>query len=319
MRRVGVVVLTAGLLVAWGRPEEIVHGSRPAAPILLIAEDFPDPEALKTDAGYFAYSTTSSNGNIPVAEAAAADGPWTVLGDALAAPPTWSKPNGGFWAPDVSARPGGGFLMYFSAVSTATNQMCLAVATASEPAGPFAAVGDGPLVCEIADAGDIDPHTHVAADGSRYLLYKSNGGPAGPPSAIWLQLLSPDGMAVQGPRVELLRADLPAEHGVVEAPVLVQRPDRVVLFYSADQYLSGEYHTSYALAPTLTGPFVKAEAPLLSTSGLGGAVEGPGGAELLEDRIFFHGWLDGGRQARGLYVMPIRFDSDVPIVDVVNG
>ncbi|MEV7095106.1 glycoside hydrolase family 43 protein [Amycolatopsis sp. NPDC051045] len=283
-----------------------------SAPRLLINQDFPDPDVVKTATGYYAFSTSAGATRIPLATAAAPDGPWRVAGDALAAVPAWAKPDGGFWAPDVTQLADGTFVLYFAAAQTAGGEMCLGVATAKKPDGPYTPDGARPLVCEPGDHGDIDPQTFVDADGTRYLLYKSDGVATGPPSAIWVQKLQADGRTLAGPRTELLRADLTAEKAVVEAPAVVKTPSRYLLFYSADTFQSTGYHTCYASAPTPAGAFVKADAQFLSTDLLGGKVDAPGGADVVDGHIFFHGWLGGGRTARGLYSLPISFPGDVP-------
>ncbi|MGW4485658.1 glycoside hydrolase family 43 protein [Amycolatopsis sp. NPDC004368] len=297
----------------------VLFGNCPAAfaasePNLLINQNFPDPDIVKTAGGYFAFSTSTTSGRIPVATSSAPEGPWHITGDALAAPPKWAKPDGGFWAPDAASRPDGTFVLYFAAAVTTSGQMCLGAATASHPAGPYHPVGDQPLVCLPADDGDIDPQTFLDSDGTRYLLYKSDGAATGPPAAIWLQKLAADGLTLTGDRTELLRADLTAEKNVVEAPSVVKTPSRYLLFYSADTFQSSGYHTGYATAPTLTGPFVKADTPLLSTDLLAGKVDAPGGADVVDGHIYFHGWLGGARTARGLYELPIGFPGDVPQV-----
>jgi beta-xylosidase len=283
-----------------------------SAPKLLINQDFPDPDVVKTAAGYYAFSTSTGTTRIPFATAAAPDGPWRVAGDALGAVPAWAKPDGGFWAPDVTQLADGTYVLYFAAAQTADGEMCLGAATATKPEGPYTPAGDRPLVCEPADHGDIDPQTFVEADGTRYLLYKSDGVATGPPSAIWLQKLQADGRTLTGPRTELLRADLTAEKAIVEAPSVVKTPSRYLLFYSADTFQSTSYHTCYASAPTPAGAFVKADAQFLSTDLLGGRVDAPGGADVVDGHIFFHGWLGGRRTARGLYSLPISFPGDVP-------
>jgi arabinan endo-1,5-alpha-L-arabinosidase len=290
------------------------HTAAPT-PVLLINQDFPDPDVLQVGSAYFAYSTTSTSGKIPVAGAAAPGGPWAVLGDALGEPPSWAKPDGGFWAPDVTRRADGSFLMYFSGATSADGRMCLGTAESTDAAGPFKPIGGAPLVCEPADSGDIDPQTFVDADGTRYLLYKSNGSTTGNPAAIWLQKVSADGTHVMGNRTELLRADLGVEQAVVEAPSIVHQQSKFILFYAADNYLHTGYHTSYASAPALSGAYVKSDAPLLSTALVGNTVDGPGGADVVGDHIFFHGWLNGERKARGLYVAPISFADGVPTVN----
>ncbi|WP_086843408.1 glycoside hydrolase family 43 protein, partial [Amycolatopsis kentuckyensis] len=237
---VPVVAIAAAFAVA---PEAAAVG----APRLLINQDFPDPDVVKTAWGYFAFATGT---RIRTASAAAVDGPWHVAGDALGAVPAWAKPDGGFWAPDVTQLPDGTFVLYFAAAQTAGGEMCLGAATAKKAEGPYTPVGDRPLVCEPGDHGDIDPQTFVDTDGSRYLLYKSDGAATGPPSAIWVQKLQADGRTLAGPRTELLRADLTAEMSVVEAPSVVKTASRYLLFYSADTFQSTGYHTGYASAPT---------------------------------------------------------------------
>ncbi|QKV73366.1 glycoside hydrolase family 43 protein [Amycolatopsis sp. Hca4] len=283
-----------------------------SAPRLLINQDFPDPDIVKTAWGYFAFATGAGPTRIRTAAAAAPEGPWRVGGDALAAVPAWAKPDGGFWAPDVTQLADGTFVLYFAAPQTAGGEMCLGTATAKKAEGPYTPAGDRPLVCEPGDHGDIDPQTFLDTDGSRYLLYKSDGAPTGPPSAIWLQKLQADGRTLAGPRTELLRADLTAEMSVVEASSVVKTGSRYLLFYSADTFQSTGYHTCYASAPSLGGAFVKADGKLLSTDLLGGKVDAPGGADVVDGHIYFHGWLGGGRTARGLYELPITFPGDVP-------
>ncbi|MEU4674825.1 glycoside hydrolase family 43 protein [Amycolatopsis sp. NPDC023774] len=305
--RLAVVAVVVAVLLGQG-PAAFAVG----APRLLINQDFPDPDIVKTDNGFFAFSTSTGSGKIPVATSHAPEGPWRITGDALASPPKWAKPDGGFWAPDVTSLPSGKFVLYFAAAVATSGQMCLGAATASQAGGPYQPTGDQPLVCLTSDDGDIDPQTFLDSDGSRYLLYKSDGAATGPPAAIWLQKLGADGLSLVGDRTELLRADLTAEKNVVEAPSVVKTPSRYLLFYSADTFQSTGYHTCYATAPTLTGPFVKADAQFLSTDLLGGKVDAPGGADVVDGHLYFHGWLNGGRSARGLYELPITFPGDVP-------
>ncbi|MBB4686894.1 glycoside hydrolase family 43 protein [Amycolatopsis jiangsuensis] len=308
LRRTGSAVAAAVLLALVHSPAALAV----SAPRLLLDQDFPDPDIVKTESGYFAFSTNTGSGKIPVASAPAPGGPWQVVGDALAAVPKWAKPDGGLWAPDVTTLPDGTFVLYFAAPIAPDGPMCLGVATSSRPAGPYQPAGDEPLVCVPADDGDIDPQTFLDSDGSRYLLYKADGATVGPPAAIWSQKLGSDGRTLSGPRTELLRADLTSEKNVVEAPSVVKTSSQYLLFYSADTFQSSGYHTGYASAPTLAGPFVKADAPLLSTDLLDGKVDGPGGADVVDGYIYFHGRRTSGEPARGLYQLPITFPGGVP-------
>ena len=65
------------------------------------------------------------------------------------------------------------------------------------------------------------------------------------------------------------------------------------------------------MSPSLTGPYTKSASPLMTTATLHGAVQGPGGADVLGDRVFFHGWVNG---ARWMYTAPLNWTDDVPAV-----
>ncbi|GLY39015.1 glycoside hydrolase [Amycolatopsis sp. NBRC 101858] len=282
-----------------------------SAPQQLLAQDFPDPSVVPAAGGYLAFATTSPAGTVPMAAASTAPGPWKVIRNALANPPAWAVPDTQIWAPDVSRRADGTWLMYFSATSAERKVMCVGAAVADDVRGPYRPTGDRPLVCPPQDGSDIDPQGFTDADGTRYLLYKSLHG-NGPPSTLWLQQVDPTGLVPTGGRKPLLRVDSPAEKGVIEAPFLVKTGGGYTLLYSAGTYTDESYHTAYATASTITGPYRKA-GTLLTTSGLGGAVDGPGGAAVADGRVYFHGWLPG-RTARALYSLPIRFEGTKPVL-----
>lgn len=289
-------------------------------PEAVIAADFPDPDVIQVGSTVFAYSTSSSAGVIPVAGAPSAAGPWTIRGDALPAKPSWAEKDGGFWAPDVSRRADGRYLMYFTAPSATTTPMrrCIGAALSTGPLGPFRPIGDGPLICDASEGGDIDPASFADTDGKRYLLYKNDGNALnnGTPSIIWLQEVRADGITFVGPRKELIRNDHPEEKGVIEAPVLVRRPTQYVLLYSGGSYCSDEYFTGYAVSSSLTGHFSKASQPLMTTGTFGGAVRGPGGADVLGEHVFFHGWVGDcpGQGARWMYTAKLGWENDRPVV-----
>ena len=317
-KRPGLAAVGALLLVTLplpaasaGAADSDGNSLRTVAPQLVIDDDFPDPEVLKDGDTYYAYSTSSGHGRVPYATASSPDGPWTIEGDALPDKPAWTG-DGGFWAPDVSRRSDGKYLMYFTGPDTSSGRMCLGAALADSPAGPFVATSDTPLVCNPDEGGDIDPSSFVDADGTRYLLYKNDGNAVGQPAVIWLQRTEADGTTLVGDRTELLRNDLPSEDGVIEAPVLVRRNSQYVLFYSAGVYTTDNYHTGFATSASLTGPYTRADHPLMTTASLDGAVSGPGGADIGDGKIFFHGARAAG--GRGMYVADLGWSHDSPVV-----
>ncbi|MBF8187162.1 family 43 glycosylhydrolase [Nonomuraea sp. K274] len=309
MRLLGRLTLVLTTAAVW-LPASAGAAGAAVAPPAVIRADFPDPDVIQAGSTFYAYSTSSRAGRIQVASAPSATGPWTVRGDALPGKPSWAG-NGGFWAPDVSRRADGRYLMYFTGPSTATGRMCIGAATSADPLGPFQPVGTGPLVCDASEGGDIDPSSFVDTDGRRYLVYKNDGNAVGRPTILWLQQVAADGVTFIGGRTELIRNDRPEEAGVIEAPVLIKRPSQYVLFYSGGSYTGNSYFTGYAVSRSLTGPYTKAYRPLMTTGTFDGAVQGPGGTDVLGNRAYFHGWVDG---ARWMYTAELGWSNDYPVV-----
>jgi hypothetical protein len=50
----------------------------------------------------------------------------------------------------------------------------------------------------------------------------------------------------------------------------------------------------------------------MTTHTFNGAVRGPGGADVLGDRIFFHGWVNN---ARWMYTANLGWANDHPVVE----
>ena len=130
----------------------------PAQPLAyanpVLDADFPDPAVIKAPDGfYYAYATqTERDGkwiNLQVARSPDLVR-WQHLGDALPAKPDWASKTQDFWAPHVHCD-GDTYYMYYSAKPDAalddqSRGLCLAVATAGRPEGPFTDIGR-PLQC----------------------------------------------------------------------------------------------------------------------------------------------------------------------------
>ena len=112
------------------------------------------------------------------------------MGDALPHEPGWAAPNA-TWAPSVLQR-GSTFVLYYSAVYTPTGQQCISEAVATQPQGPYVDNSTLPLMCQTALGGSIDPTPFVDANGTPYLVWKSQGG-SGQPPTLWSQQLTADG------------------------------------------------------------------------------------------------------------------------------
>lgn len=239
---------------------------RPEARYLnpVLDENFPDPAVLRAPDGvYYAYATQGEAAgrmlNIQVARSRDLVG-WERVGDALPSKPAWASKTQDFWAPDVS-RHRGRYLLYYSAKPEAAltddkRGLCLAVATADRPQGPFVDSGR-PLLCGKGFV-NIDPFAFDdPATGKRLLYWGSGFGP------IKVRELAGDGLAfAPGSRtvdlVPVIRDESPANYQrLVEGAWVVLRDGWYYLFYSGDNCCGAKAHYAVMVARSrsATGPF----------------------------------------------------------------
>lgn len=312
--------------------------ARPLAPVF--RTDFPDPFVMPVDGGYLAFATNATGLRANIQMAWSPDlRDWRLiergdrLADALPVLPGWAEP-GRTWAPEV-IRIGDGYRLYFTARERQSGVQCIGVAVASAPRGPYRPVGDGPLVCQRALGGSIDPSPYRGEDGALYLYFKSDGNNPAVlvPSQIWVQRLAADGLALVGAAVPLIRNDRHWEWRVVESPAMTRAPDgRHVLLFSAnhygweaDQRLSN-YAIGYARCAGPMGPCVKSpDNPILKSrrDPRGACLSGPGHQTVFEDRgrtwVAFHAWsatADCRPAGRGryVYIAPLGWSGDRPVI-----
>lgn len=302
--------------------------------------DFPDPAVVATPGGLVGYSTGA---RVPHAWSRTAGGVWRRGGPVLTRHPRWAR-DGGIWAVDV-ARSRRGWLLYYAVPVRGMGEhgRCIGVARSASPRGPFRPVGARPLVCPsyagtppaldpllprdptLPRAGVIDPSFFRDADGSAYLLYKTDRVP----STIRAVALSDSGTR---PRAGATSVELMRSPDVLENPVLTQRAGSYVLLLSEGDWTKCTYTTVWRRTSTLLD-WSLAEAGVLldETSGLCG----PGGADLARvggrDLVFVHGWTchrtarpcegrgkwDLKKRSRGLralYAARLGWDGGLPVV-----
>ena len=248
-----------------GEPARLGTYSNP-----VIDSDFPDPAVLRAPDGWFyVYATQGEQEgrmlNIQVARSRDLVG-WQRLGDALPVKPSWASRTQDFWAPHV-AEHGGQYYLYYSAKPDAaltdeSRGLCLAVATADRPEGPFTDVGQ-PLQCGEGFV-NIDPMSYDDPETGRRLLYWGSGfGP------IKVQELAEDRISfASGSRpvdlVAVVPTDDPANYRrLVEGAWVVRRDGWYYLFYSGDNCCgpNAHYAVMVARSRSATGPFETLEAP----------------------------------------------------------
>lgn len=312
--------------------------------------DFPDPTVLLWDGTYYAYGTRTGGFNLPVLTSTdlstwtvPAPDPVTGSSDAMPDVAVWAdwRERAGHrvaltWAPSVAYLDGRFVAAYATPLAGSTGpvggrKMCISVAVADSPLGPFVDDSTAPLTCP-ADRGAIDPQLYTE-DGHVYLLYKTEDTSIGRLTRLWIRELTLDGMQLLPggmPHLLLRARSYPNWEGrVVENPGLVLVGGRRYLLYSGSGWASDRYSEGYAVCPSLTAvcqrPTVRkvfwvrnkvhrhrkhrhhrirrhrvvrqvAAPPLLVS---GGGVAGPGGGMPFLDaegtlRLAYHAW-DAGR------------------------
>lgn len=246
----------------WDAPPRTAASAEAQYENPVLAEDFPDPAVLRAPDGfYYAYATqTNREGrsiNIQVARSRDLVR-WSHLGDALPVKPGWASETQDFWAPHV-VRDGGTYYMYYSGkpnVTDETHGLCLAVATASRPEGPFTDTGR-PLQCGPGFV-NIDPMAFDDPRTGRRLLYWGSGfGP------IKVRELAADRISfAPGSRaidlVGTVAADEPGNYRrLVEGAWVVWRAPYYYLFFSGDNCCGPNIHYAAMVARSrsASGPF----------------------------------------------------------------
>lgn len=229
--------------------------------------DFPDPAVIRAPDGfYYAYATqTERDGkwvNLQVARSTDLRS-WEYLGDALPAKPGWASKTQDFWAPHVHQADGRYYLYYSAKPDAALTDdkrgLCLAVATASGPQGPFTDMGK-PLLCGETFV-NIDPMTFDDPATGKRLLYWGSGF-----QPIKVQELAADRMSfASGSKaidlIPAVKSEDPNEYQkLVEGAWVVRRGGWYYLFYSGDNCCGPRAHYAVMVARSrsATGPFENA-------------------------------------------------------------
>jgi xylan 1,4-beta-xylosidase len=260
----------------------------------VIAGDYPDPSVVRVGNQYWAATTTGGWAPHFALLRSRDLVNWEHVGYLFTSKPAWAK--GDFWAPELIVDRGRTFVFYTARRDEGPRKrgtLCVAVATAARPAGPY--TDRGPLVCEIperANVGSIDPFFVRDERGRPFLVWKADGNDAEPdqPTSIFAQRLSENGTRLVGRRREILRNTEAWERHVTEGSFILRRGGWFYHFYSGNACCGREcvYALGVARARRLLGPWEKyAKNPLVAANGdwqcpgHGDIVETPDGRDFL--------------------------------------
>ncbi|KAI5991362.1 glycoside hydrolase family 43 protein [Pisolithus marmoratus] len=268
----------------------------------VISANFPDPAILVTLNVTYAYATNSGNINIQVATSYDNGTTWTLLDgvDALPDVGPWATVNL-TWAPDVIDRGDGTFVMYYAAESPSQMTHRVGAATSTNPVGPYTPQTQ-PIACQTAGGGAIDPAGFQDVDGQRYIVYKVDGNNLGG------EMMEADALTPTGDPVQILDRG-PQDGPLIEAPVLILHNGTYVLTFSSNCYNTDLYDISYATAPSVFGPYMKASSPFLVTGDDG--LTGPGEVTPTPDGTFmvFHATVNFNPLTGCMYTATISWNG----------
>ncbi len=290
-RAVAVALLLVGALVAVRVSEVDAAALRPP----VYAHDLPDPELVRDGLDWYLYGTnvfpSGKTINVPVLHSSDADH-WSYVTDAMPKLASWTSP-GLTWAPGVT-RIGDTWHLYYTA-PTQQGRQCIGHATSDSPTGPFVDDSDQPFMCQLDRGGSIDASPFLAADGNRYLLWKSDDNAIGQPSVLWSMRLDDNGKPASSPAALLVAAN-DWQMGVVEGPTMyTDASGNLWLFYGGGFWDTPGYGVGLATCTTPLGPCIDRTpgGPWLGTDD---GVVGPGGPSIATGPLgrpvlAFHGWI----------------------------
>ncbi|QIK75057.1 family 43 glycosylhydrolase [Nocardioides piscis] len=297
--RVVTAVVVALAVALIGTPALAERAPRP-----VLDTNFADPAVTVRGDGFVGFSTGSL---VPSSHSDRPGASWQRAGSALVRLPSWAHADGDVWASDI-ARVQGWWVLYFAAPVRGIGEYgrCIGVARSRSAVTGFRPVGGQPLVCPsyvstppaedqvpitlpgLPRAGVIDPSL-VVVEGRPHLAYKTDRLP----SSIRLLPLSASGLHAAAPSVELFRHD-----GVLENPVLIERPAGWVVLLSQGDFTRCSYRTVWRRSTDLLDWSAATSGVLLDQSS---GLCGPGGADVTplprsrRLRLYFHAWTCHGR------------------------
>jgi arabinan endo-1,5-alpha-L-arabinosidase len=313
-----------GVLVALGTVAAYAVGfSETAYKNPVLHNDAPDPTVIKTDDGFYAYTTQSYYGtrfvNIPILHSPDLIH-WRLVGDAFPERPQWVVPgsdNGDLWAPHITHWEGTYYLFY-SARSLRLGTMAIGVATSPNPIGPFEDKGK-PLITGNKAFDAIDPFAWETPEGEKYVYWGSAGAP------IRAQKLTPDGAHLTGDPVDLLRPSNAEYEGLIEGAWMMHHGDFYYLMYSGDACCGPNAHYAVGVArgSSPLGPFRRdPDNPILEANA---DVNAPGHHATVQDDagqdwILYHAMVRGDiTNNRYLFLDRIEWVNGWPMINGGKG
>jgi beta-xylosidase len=218
----------------------------------VVAGDYPDPSVIRVGRDYYATATSSEwSPEFPILHSRDLVN-WEIIGEVFPKRPEWSVGN--YWAPEIWQENGKFYIFYVA--RRANGPLCIAVATAAKPTGPY--TDHGALECQ--EVGSIDAFPIRDETGKLFIVWKEDGNSVNKPTPLWAQEFDDKNYKLIGERKEILRNE-PAswEGNLVEGPYIMRRNGWFYMFYSGNACCGREckYALGVARSKTLLGTWEK--------------------------------------------------------------
>ena len=264
----------------------------------VIPGDFPDPSVIRVGEDFYATATTGGwSPHFQILHSRDLVN-WKVVGSVLNETPSWAK--GDFWAPEITEDKGRYFVYYTARRDDGKGKkgtLCVAVAVADKPAGPY--TDKGALVCQ--EMGSLDADFVRDENGKPFLIWKEDGNDRQRPTWLYAQGLDESGTKLNGKPTKLFRNEGSGwENHVIEGAYILRRDGWFYLFYSGNACCgrSCNYALGVARSKTLLGKWEKNPAnPILAENetwqcpGHGSIVSTADG----RDFLLYHAYLKGSK------------------------
>jgi arabinan endo-1,5-alpha-L-arabinosidase len=286
--------------------------------------DFPDPNLVAGDSGYFyAYSTQANwkrdNAGgpyiIPILRSKDLVN-WELVGQALDKKPSWKK-EGGIWAPDA-VKYKGKYYLYYAFSTWGDPDPGIGLAVSERPEGPFEDKGKVFLSREIGVANSIDAF-FMEEKGKPYLFWGSFHG-------IYGVTLSDDGSKVQGDTFRIA--------GNAYEGVYIYKKGKYYYFFgstgSCCEGAKSTYRVKVGRSTSLKGPYLdRSGKPLLENGGTllleanpgAQGFAGPGhNGDIISDKkgdtwMLYHAFRkENDRKGRVMLLDKISWENGWPVI-----
>ena len=227
---------------------------------LVLPGDHPDPSVQKIGNNYWATATTSNwFPAYPLLKSKDLEH-WQQQGYVFKKLPGWADYY--FWAPEISYENGKVYIYY--AAHKKNGNLCIAVASADKPEGPYR--DHGPLMCQ--EVGSIDAFPMRDENGKLYLIWKEDGNSVNKPTSIWAMEMNEQRTALAGEKKELFRNTASWEGNLVEGVAMVKHNEYYYAFYAGAGCCGTgcSYGIGIARSKKLLGPWEKYDKNPLLTS-----------------------------------------------------